>query len=83
VCDRRDYAHRAARRQAGDVATQSIDAETTLHLERNLVEILGFPAALVAVTVEPEAPAVGIAKAVVTGDEGCDESEAKAVGSGR
>jgi len=53
-----------------------------LDLARDAVEVLRLAPPLVAMRLHPEAPAVGVAPAVVTGDEGGDEDEAMPVGGG-
>jgi hypothetical protein len=71
--------HGAARRQPGHIAALGIDAETLLDRKGDPMQVLGFAAALVNVLVEPETPAVRIAKTVETGDEGKHGDEAVAL----
>ena len=82
VRDRRDDAHRTARRQPDDEALARIDRVSALDLECNLVQILGFAAARVAMAIEPVAPAILRALAVPGRDERRDENEAEAIGRG-
>ena len=84
VRNRRNDRHRAARRQSGDVAARGVDGEARLDVQRNLVQVLDLARALMPVLVEPKAPAVGVAQAIVARDERRDEQEAVAIrGSGQ
>src|SRR5439155_2041691 len=73
-------AHRRARRQAADIAARRVDRQTRLDFERDLMQVFGLAAPLVAMRVQPEAPAIGVAQAVVARDEGRHQNEAEAIG---